>query len=357
MAKGPTAPFFCTLSRRCPSPGSPRDSPKLTRPSTLATASTLRFYHGDCVEVLRAIEPGDVSAIVTSPPYNLGVSLPQLQRLAPRARATWSGATPGSRRRRARCPPHGSLVPQRRRQAHRPLDGDGGGPGGAQAPARSRTPSTGSSRSRSTRRPPAPPPALDRDLAVGHYKPINSDRFVNDCHEFVFQFTPRGPDAARPPRDRRAPIRTSRTSPAGEPAAATGAAAATRGSSPTRRSRTATRTARTRRPSRRASRRTACGSTASRACELVMDPFLGLGSAAVACAELGVRLRGDRARRALSGGGDRARAGAALRRTRHGESRVLNLPTFRRPLLSKRSARTESSPPAASASATAGRSA
>jgi site-specific DNA-methyltransferase (adenine-specific) len=33
---------------------------------------------------------------------------------------------------------------------------------------------------------------LSRDLAVGHYKPINSDRFLNDCHEFVFHFTPSG---------------------------------------------------------------------------------------------------------------------------------------------------------------------
>ncbi len=33
---------------------------------------------------------------------------------------------------------------------------------------------------------------LDRDLAVGHYKPINSDRFLNDCHEFIFHFTPGG---------------------------------------------------------------------------------------------------------------------------------------------------------------------
>ena len=30
---------------------------------------------------------------------------------------------------------------------------------------------------------------IDRDLAVGHYKPINSRRFVNDCHEFIFHFT------------------------------------------------------------------------------------------------------------------------------------------------------------------------
>ena len=30
---------------------------------------------------------------------------------------------------------------------------------------------------------------LDDDLAVGHYKPINSGRFLHDCHEFLFHFT------------------------------------------------------------------------------------------------------------------------------------------------------------------------
>jgi site-specific DNA-methyltransferase (adenine-specific) len=33
---------------------------------------------------------------------------------------------------------------------------------------------------------------LTRDLAIGHYKPINSDRFLNDCHEFIFHLTPLG---------------------------------------------------------------------------------------------------------------------------------------------------------------------
>ena len=33
---------------------------------------------------------------------------------------------------------------------------------------------------------------LTRDLAVGHYKPINSERFLNDCHEYVFHFTRQG---------------------------------------------------------------------------------------------------------------------------------------------------------------------
>lgn len=29
-------------------------------------------------------------------------------------------------------------------------------------------------------------------VSVGHFKPINSKRFLNDCHEFVFQFTKSG---------------------------------------------------------------------------------------------------------------------------------------------------------------------
>ena len=33
---------------------------------------------------------------------------------------------------------------------------------------------------------------LNGDLAVGHYKPINSRRFLHDSHEFVFHFTPSG---------------------------------------------------------------------------------------------------------------------------------------------------------------------
>lgn len=37
--------------------------------------------------------------------------------------------------------------------------------------------------------------SIDRDegtQSVGHFKPINSQRFLNDCHEYVFHFTPHG---------------------------------------------------------------------------------------------------------------------------------------------------------------------
>jgi len=35
-------------------------------------------------------------------------------------------------------------------------------------------------------------PENGSERQIGHYKPINSDRFVNDCHEYVFHLTPNG---------------------------------------------------------------------------------------------------------------------------------------------------------------------
>lgn len=35
-------------------------------------------------------------------------------------------------------------------------------------------------------------PGITRNVSIGHYKPINSPRFVNDCHEYIFHLTKRG---------------------------------------------------------------------------------------------------------------------------------------------------------------------
>jgi len=35
-------------------------------------------------------------------------------------------------------------------------------------------------------------PGIANNVSVGHYKPINSSRFVNDCHEYIFHLTKRG---------------------------------------------------------------------------------------------------------------------------------------------------------------------
>ena len=32
-------------------------------------------------------------------------------------------------------------------------------------------------------------PGISGDVSVGHYKPIRSERFVNDCHEYIFHLT------------------------------------------------------------------------------------------------------------------------------------------------------------------------
>ncbi len=149
-----------------------------------------RFYLGDCLDLLAALAPGSIDVIVTSPPYNLGIrynsyrdELPHEDYLA--WTRTWIAAA-------ARVlSPGGSLflnVGTRPSDPWTALDVAQQ----ARGPLRLQniihwvksiaidSASAGAAA------------GLTRDLAVGHYKPINSDRYLNDCHEFVFHFTPRG---------------------------------------------------------------------------------------------------------------------------------------------------------------------
>jgi site-specific DNA-methyltransferase (adenine-specific) len=150
----------------------------------------LKFYLGDCLEVLRSLTPHSISVIVTSPPYNLGVRYRSYDDTVPRDRyLEWTGEWIAAAARA--LDPEGSLflnvgakptdpwTSMDVAQAARPhlslqntihwiksiaIDQDAAGAAAG----------------------------LTRDLNVGHYKPINSTRFVNDCHEFIFHFTPGG---------------------------------------------------------------------------------------------------------------------------------------------------------------------
>jgi len=35
-------------------------------------------------------------------------------------------------------------------------------------------------------------PNIKGDISVGHYKPVNSNRFMNSCHEYIFHFSKKG---------------------------------------------------------------------------------------------------------------------------------------------------------------------
>ena len=198
-------------------------------------------------------------------------------------------------------------LPERRRQAHRSLDGAGRRAGGAPAPPapehdpldqvdRDREGAGGQPRADST--------TISRSATTSR-STAGASCTTATSSSSTSPGTATRRSTARPSA---CGTRTSRTSGGGRPRRPASAAAATRGSSPTRRSRAARRIGRIRPRSRRSCRRCACGCTASTAIRTVADPFLGLGSTAVACAQLGRQLRRHRDGRGLSEGSGRAHA-------------------------------------------------
>jgi site-specific DNA-methyltransferase (adenine-specific) len=155
-----------------------------------AGSATSSFYLADCLDVFRQLPPQSIDVIVTSPPYNLGIQYSRYRdTLSPTDYLDWTRTWVGAACRVLR--PDGSLflnVGSKPSDPWTALDV-------AQA-ARSHLQLQNIIhwiKSIAIDRTSAGAAAgLTRDLAIGHYKPINSDRFLNDCHEFIFHFTPRG---------------------------------------------------------------------------------------------------------------------------------------------------------------------
>ena len=158
----------------------------------------LQFFHGDAVDILNSLKPGSIDAIVTSPPYNLGIRYRTYDDGRPRAEyLDWTGEWVQAAK--SALSKQGSLFLN---VGAKPKD-----PWTALDVAQAVRPhlelqniihwvkSIAIEKALAGSR-----AGLDDDLAVGHYKPINSIRFLNDCHEFVFHFSPTGSTAI----DRRA---------------------------------------------------------------------------------------------------------------------------------------------------------
>ena len=162
-----------------------------------AGSARLEFYLEDCLDLLKALPPHTVGAVVTSPPYNLGVGYRTYDDTMPREQyLAWTGDWIAAAA--SALSPEGSLF--------------------LNVGAKPTDPWTAMDVAQAARRhlclqntihwiksiaidkdAAGSAADLDRDLAVGHYKPINSSRFLNDCHEFIFHFTPSG----ETPLDRR----------------------------------------------------------------------------------------------------------------------------------------------------------
>jgi site-specific DNA-methyltransferase (adenine-specific) len=152
--------------------------------------ATFRFYLGDSLDVLEHLDAGSVDVIVTSPPYNLGIQYSSYDDTMPRSQyLEWTGEWV---RRAARAlADDGSLFLN---VGAKPTD-----PWTAMEVAMA---ARGHLQLQNTihwiksiaieKALAGARANLDDDLAVGHYKPINSRRFLHDCHEFVFHFSPRG---------------------------------------------------------------------------------------------------------------------------------------------------------------------
>ena len=168
--------------------------PALPKPYEVKVGPNASYiYPADCLDVFGTLETGSVDVIVTSPPYNLGIQYSQYQDTLSRGDyLSWTARWVAEAARV--LTPDGSLflnvgakptdpwtaldVAQTvRKHLHlqniihwiKSIAIEQGAAGAAAG--------------------------LTRDLAVGHYKPINSDRFLNDCHEFIFHFTPKGSTA------------------------------------------------------------------------------------------------------------------------------------------------------------------
>ncbi len=179
---------------------SARTPARLPTPHTTLTTRhgrRLRFFLGDSLEIMAALPRGSVSAIVTSPPYNLGIDYRTYDDSLPRDRyLEWTGRWIAAAR--GVLDATGSLFLN---VGAKPTDPWTAIDVALAARAHLELQNTIHwIKSVAIDRDAAGAAALDRDLAVGHYKPINSPRFVNDCHEFIFHFTRDG----RTPLDRRA---------------------------------------------------------------------------------------------------------------------------------------------------------
>jgi site-specific DNA-methyltransferase (adenine-specific) len=138
----------------------------------------------DCIKGMRAMKPGSVDVVVTSPPYNLGIKYTNYNDTRTRNdylnwSREWAGEVKsvlkenGSFFLNLGASPSNPLIPHELLVALKEL-----------GYILQNTFHWIKSITVETKE--------GKQVSAGHFKPIHSDRFVNDCHEYVFHLTKTG---------------------------------------------------------------------------------------------------------------------------------------------------------------------
>jgi site-specific DNA-methyltransferase (adenine-specific) len=155
----------------------------------------MQLHHGDCLTILPTLPAESFDLIVTSPPYNLGIEYRSFKDTAPREQfLAWCKLWANELRRvmtpdasfflNVGAAPANPLLPHQLILAL--TEGD------HPIFTLQNTFHWVKSITIETR--------ANEQISAGHFKPINSQRFVNDCHEYIFHLTKSG----TVPLDRRA---------------------------------------------------------------------------------------------------------------------------------------------------------
>jgi len=139
--------------------------------------------HGDCVAGMKELPDESVDIVVTSPPYNLGIKYQSYKdNLSSEEYLDWSTRWAGEVKRILK--PKGSFFLN-----------VGGMPANPWMPYQLALKLRDLFVLQNTIhwiKSITVTPKVGDAISVGHFKPINSERFINDCHEFVFHFTKNG---------------------------------------------------------------------------------------------------------------------------------------------------------------------
>ncbi len=139
---------------------------------------------GDCVAGMSQLQPQSIDLVVTSPPYNLGIGYGKFSDTAEReSYLDWCEQWAAQIRRLLR--PNGSFFLNL-----------------GSSPSNPMLPHELAMRLRKffvlqntihwIKAITLPNDSGGAEISRGHFKPINSPRFLNDCHEYIFHFTPHG---------------------------------------------------------------------------------------------------------------------------------------------------------------------